>query len=399
MSFFDGLRHRVHVLLRGERYARDVARELRFHTELDALAKSSEGLSRVEAELAARRTLGNATYYREEVRRMTLQRFVDHARQDLRYASRGLKREPLFAAMVIATIALGVGVNTALFAVLDRIFLQSPTGVAAPNDVRRLYIDARDDGATRMVYDGYPYPQFHAIRAAVDSSIPLAGYTEPDSTSLVRGDLRIPIRRSRVTSEYFSSLGVRPQRGRFFIDEENRIETPTPVAVLSDAAWRRVFDGDPTVLGRTISIDFRPFTVVGIAPPGFTGVDLDAVDIWVPANTYPARRPDRTWYETFQSSFRIVASEALQLSADSVISSATPCRSSTCRARRAAHPASPTWVSTTGSSAWVWAAARSRSHRGCRCSSRPVTSRRVSARAGLHSRSIFRSASPSASGG
>ena len=307
MSALDGLRHRLHVMLHGERYAHDVERELRFHAELDALARSSEGLNRVDAELAARRTLGNATYYREEVRRMTLQRFVDHARQDFAYAWRGLRREPLFAAMVIATIALGVGANTALFAVLDRIFLQSPAGVASPSDVRRLYIDARDDGATRMIYDSYPYPQFRAIRAAVDSSIPLAAYTEPNSTSLVRGDLRIPVRQSRVTTEYFSSLGVRPQRGRFFIDEENRIETPTPVAVLSDAAWRRIFDGAPAILGRTISIDFRPFTVVGIAAPGFTGADLDAVDVWLPANTYPARRADRVWYETFQSSFRIVA--------------------------------------------------------------------------------------------
>src|SRR5262249_5865144 len=144
MSALDGLRHRLHVLLRGERCARDVERELRFHAELDVLAKSSEGLSRVEAELIARRTLGNATYYREEVRRMTLQTWLDRIRQNAIYGARGLKRSPGFTIAVVLTLALGIGVNGAMFSLLNRVFLQSPAGVVQPRDVRRLYLDVRD---------------------------------------------------------------------------------------------------------------------------------------------------------------------------------------------------------------------------------------------------------------
>ncbi|HEY9227156.1 MAG TPA: hypothetical protein VIP11_10945, partial [Gemmatimonadaceae bacterium] len=84
MSMLDGLRHRLHVLLRGDAYARDVERELRFHVELDALAREGD----VDAELTARRTLGNTTYYREEVRSMTLLAWLDRIRQDAAYAWR-----------------------------------------------------------------------------------------------------------------------------------------------------------------------------------------------------------------------------------------------------------------------------------------------------------------------
>src|SRR5262249_23496089 len=155
------------------------------------------------------------------VRRMTLTHLVDRVRQDLEYAWRGLRRAPGFTAMVVATLALGIGVNGAMFAFLDRVFVRAPSGVGAPREVRRLYIAY--NGMTELrsspASDNFKYPHFRAI-AATDSTLEIAAFTPPDSTSIVQGDLRVPIRRSRVTGAYFSTLRVRPQLGRFFVDEE-----------------------------------------------------------------------------------------------------------------------------------------------------------------------------------
>jgi predicted permease len=239
---------------------------------------------------------------------MTLLTLIDHVRQDLRYAWRGLQREPAFATMVVATIALGVGVNTAMFTLLDRMFVQPPRGLAAPAQVRRLYLDSKNGrNNTRVVHDNFKYVQVRAIAEAVGPVLLVGAYSGPDSANFIRGEERIPIREATVTGNYFDVLGLRPQLGRFFLDDERRIEVPTPVVVLSDVVWRARFDADPNVLGRTVSIDFRPYTVIGVAPRDFTGLDLSAVDAWLPANTYPSNNPSQRWYEGYQNSFQAIA--------------------------------------------------------------------------------------------
>src|SRR5262245_8654191 len=309
MSALDGLRHRLHVLLRGERYARDVARELRFHAELDALARSSEGLSRLEAELAARRTLGNATYYREEVRRMTLQTWLDRTRQNATYGARGLKRSPGFTVAVVLTLGLGIGVNGAMFSLLNRVFLQAPTGVVQPRDLRRLYLAVRDGFSNaRFASSAVAYPQLRSLRAAIDSSVAIGAYTTPESTAVRDGTTRIPARRSLVTNDYFSVLGVGPAAGRLFGREEADVAVPARVIVISDAFWHRAFNADRSVLGHHIKIEARDYVIVGITPPGFTGVDINAVDVWVPVSNYEGgggRRGER-WYNTFGASLNVL---------------------------------------------------------------------------------------------
>ena len=309
MSWLDGVRHRIHVLLNGERYARGVERELRFHTELDALSRSTSDRQAMDAELAAQRALGNATYYKEEVRRMTLTAWVDRIRQDTSYAMRGLKRSPGFTVAVVGTLGLGIGVNASMFSLLDRIFLRPPEGVASPNDVRRLYLEFDGGGGGgRFTASSMEPPQFRALQRAVSGSIALGAFTQPDSTTLRYAGARVDVRRSRVTPDYFKVLGVRATAGRLFGVEESDIAVPTPVAVLSDALWRRVFDADRSILGKRIAMGPTEFTVVGIAPPSFRGVDIDAADIWVPLNTFDGQIGMRgLWYETFGVSLSVVA--------------------------------------------------------------------------------------------
>ena len=310
MSLVDGLIHRLYVLRRGERYGDEVAREMDFHAQLATLAQRGERPDQLAAELTARRTLGNVTYYREEVRRMTPLAWLDGIRQDLGYAWRGLARAPGFTLAVVLTLGLGIGVNASVFSFMNRLFLRVPDGVVDPSSVRRLYVEfSRPEEPTgRLAFDSFSYPFFRAISLAEDSSVHMAAFTEPDSTAIVNGDSRVPIRLSRVTGGYFGVLGVRPERGRLFVGDETRIESPTSVAVISDALWRTAYGADERVLGRMISIGSHQFTVIGIGAPSFSGIDIDAVDVWVPANTYGAQGfAGLAWYDTFQNSFRVIA--------------------------------------------------------------------------------------------
>lgn len=304
MSRFDAVRHRLYVALRGERYAREIDRELRFHTELDRLTGASAEANR--AEMAPR--LGNVTYYSEEVRRATTLHLLDRLRQDASFALRGARRSPGFTAGVVLTLGLGIGVNGAVFSLIDRIFLQPPAGVERPQEIRRIYKDLQSDGSpARFIHGEIAYPQLRAFRAAVDSSILIGAYSEPESVAVRVGSARIPGIRSFINTEYFGLLGIRPAAGRFFGTSEADVAVPAPVAVISDAFWRRAFDARRDILGKHVRIGSFELTIVGIAPPGFTGVDLNAVDVWSPASLYEGGGGNGgPWYDTFGARFRVL---------------------------------------------------------------------------------------------
>lgn len=215
MSFIDGLRHRIYVLRRGRAYEREIEREARFHVELGALgARLADDH---EAELSARRNFGNVTYYREEVRRMTPLAWLDGLRQDISYALRGIRRAPGFAAMVVATMGLGLGVNAAMFSLLDHLLIQAPAGVARPGEIRRLYISWKRPAALggRQAFDFFTYPHVRAIVAQEDPALAIAAFSEPDSVLMSIGDQRVTGMLSRTSQSYFSVLGIRPALGRF----------------------------------------------------------------------------------------------------------------------------------------------------------------------------------------
>ena len=182
MSLLDALRHRVYVALRGEAYAREVEHELRFHLELDAIARAPSALAQREQEVAPRQALGNMTYYREEVRNMTTLHWLDRSSQDARYAWRGLRRSPGFTLTIAATLGLGIGVNIAMFSLLDQVFVRPPSGVVAPSEVVRLYdeFNRPEEPTGRLAFDSFRYPDYRAIRRA-DPTLDIALFTQPDS--------------------------------------------------------------------------------------------------------------------------------------------------------------------------------------------------------------------------
>jgi putative ABC transport system permease protein len=206
---------------------------------------------------------------------------MDTIVQDLRYALRTLLRTPTLTVAAIACLALGIGANATIFGVVDTLLLRPPAHVQNPDDVVRLYFRATERHYGTHTSGTTGYPLYTALRDSAHAFQSIAAFSHDQSASLGRGADAKPMRLVLVSSTFFPLLGVRPALGRFFGPDEDR-QGAVLVVVLSHAFWRRQFGGDSTVLGRPLALSKSTYTVVGVAPPGFTGVDLRDVDGWVP---------------------------------------------------------------------------------------------------------------------
>ena len=197
---------------------------------------------------------------------------------DLRYAARSLARTPLFTLGVVATLALGIGVNAAMFGVVDALFLRPPAGVRDAGGVTRISVRRIDPTFGTRISRVTNYPVFTDLReAALFDRI--AAVTTRD-VSLGRGAEARQVHVAYVSHDYFPLLGVIAQRGRLFGPAD---DTPGAerVVVLTDAFWRSHFAADSGVVGRSFLLGSGMVTVVGVAPRGFTGIDLEPVDAFV----------------------------------------------------------------------------------------------------------------------
>jgi len=207
---------------------------------------------------------------------------------NVRYALRQFRAAPVFVAAAVLTLALGIGGTTAIFTLIDAVMVRSlPVG-----DPGRLYRVGEGDeccveGGPQDRWGFFSYPLFERLKAATPE------FEEVTAFQAGRGRLGVrregvssaarPLRSEYVTGTYFSTLGVRAFAGRVFTPEDDRPAAP-PVAVLSHRAWQTIYGGDTSVLGATFVVEGHPFTVVGVAPPGFFGETLesDPPEIWVP---------------------------------------------------------------------------------------------------------------------
>ena len=211
--------------------------------------------------------------------------FVGTLRDDIRYCLRLLKRSPGFAAVAIATLALGIGANTAMFAVVNGVLLK-PLPFLDPDRLMLMHLLAPDrqggPGAFREVSWSYPkYRTFLSVQTVFTESAVFGG------REMSLTDLTDPERlRGEVVSErYLAVLGVTPVLGRPFTGDEAHVAGTGPVAMIGESIWRRRFGSDPATIGRTIHIDRNPYTVVAVLPRAFRGLSGQA-DIWVPVAAY-----------------------------------------------------------------------------------------------------------------
>lgn len=256
----------------------DLAREIETHVAAEAEERSAEGTAPDEGRQAALRVFGNVTLIQEEVREAWGWRWLDRLRQDLHYAARGLRRNPGFALVIILSLALGIGANTAIFSVLNAVLLR-PLPVSHPEQLYALDISESKFRAPQR----FSYPLFEQMRSVTSGGI-AAMSRVARMYSRLGGEGEQEVERVQLVSgEYFELLGLAPARGRLLSPDDNLKVGEHPVAVVSQAFWQRRLGGSPGVLGHTLQLNGAFFTIVGVAPAGFHGLWLESpVDIWVP---------------------------------------------------------------------------------------------------------------------
>ena len=294
----------LRAIFRRNTIEREMQAEMQYHFEQTLARLTARGLSLEEARLQARREFGNVAYIQDQARDARGVAVVEQLARDLRYAVRGLRRQPLFAAVVVTTLGLGVGVNAAMFAILDRTFLRAPPYLSAPERVHRIYFSWNESDGRRTVARLMEYPRYAAIMrwSRGTSAVAAFGYRP-----VAVGDGAATRERTVavVSASFFNFFNARPQLGRFFSAREDTLPAGERVAVLSDAFWRSEYGGRRDVLGTQIKIETHNYTIVGIAPPGFEGIaDQRPPIAFVPATAYGAslrptyyRRLEWSWLE------------------------------------------------------------------------------------------------------
>src|SRR5712691_5598315 len=197
---------------------------------------------------------------------------------DLRHAGRMARRHPGFSAMVVAAMAMGIGLNTAVFSLVDALLLRPPS-VAAPERLAHVYSSVPGDF---MRHAPMAFPDFETLRDRRRSFVGLVAYAWYP-LALDRGDGSELVMAEVVTTNYFAMLGIVPALGRAFSAVEDRPGTPSPVAILSHDGWLRLFAGSADVVGREVRLNGRLFTIVGVAPRDFRSlIPGFSPDLWLP---------------------------------------------------------------------------------------------------------------------
>jgi len=288
MSLIDSLRYRWRVLTRSREHETDLAEDMEFFVSSAARAQSdaSRGaMGAADARRAARRRFGNSTYYREEARRVSGLTVLDELRQDVRFALRTFARTPMFTAIAVSTLAIGIGANTAIFSAIDTLLLR-PLPFREPDRLMNvgLSLPATSQGRARDNFV-WSLPKIEAFREAQNVFSDLTTWLFMQFTVRV-GDEALRISGEFIDSRYFPTLGIAPALGRVMLRSEDHIGGPQ-VVVISDELWRSAFNGDSAVLGKSLDVDGTLFTIIGIAPPGFAGVSGVAM-FWLPFISPPA---------------------------------------------------------------------------------------------------------------
>lgn len=263
--------------LRRERWDAERTREMEAHVQMQIDEYVADGLSIDEARRRARREFGNVQVIREEIYRMNTIALLEQLVRDVRYAARILRRSPIFTATALLTLALAIGVNTAVFSIVDAALLK-PLPYADPGRLTLVSSTIRDRGTVRedIAQHGLTWV---TIRDRATTVQPAVFSSWPSGVNLVTGNTASYVQQQRVGAGFFRVLGVQPALGREFAPEEDVPGGPA-AAILSHDVWRRLYGEDTSVVGRAVMLRGEPYRVVGVMPKGFrTSVEAD---VWTP---------------------------------------------------------------------------------------------------------------------
>ncbi len=267
---------------------RDLDDELGFHFEETIRDLIASGLTEAEARERARERFGDERAYRYTLERIDdgrvrTERWIgwwNVLRQSLASVRRSAARYPVQTAGVVITLGLGIGANATMYGIVDRLFLQPPQHVVDAERVRKVLLERPGGPNGEMITSNLSnYPDYSDLKS--HDGLAVAGYTGWHEATAGDGTSATFVRVASASADFFPLLGVVPLRGRFFTPEE-AASGATLTAVVSAEYWSRAHGADPDFVGRTIEVSGIDHMVIGVAPVGFTGVDLEQVDVWVP---------------------------------------------------------------------------------------------------------------------
>ena len=288
MRWLSDVWFRLRAVFAPGRMEREMDEEMAFHLEMEAGKHVREGMSPDEAARRARRDFGGVMREKERARDAWGIGLVQDLTSDVRQALRSLRRSPAFAVVAILSLAVGIGVNAALFTTIHAVWLAPVPGVTGQDRIVDLVPVIR--GHEEWLW---AYPDFESVRDADGPFESLAAWAERDAAvGREEGGLRARV--AYATSGYFHVLGAVPTLGRGFVDAEDSGPGQHPVVVVSRAFWQDQLSASSDVLGRSLTLDGVPYTVVGVAPDGFRGARANSgtVDLWVPLTQHPGAAGD-----------------------------------------------------------------------------------------------------------
>jgi predicted permease len=289
---------RLRSLFRRARVEQELDDELRFHMDHQADKYMHAGIGREEALRRVRLEFGSLEQVREDCRDARGVSFLESFVQDLRYGFRMLAKSPAFTAIIVLTLALGIGANTAIFTLVDAVMLRS-IPVRDPQQLVVAQWSARKlpaltghgsfgdcafnaDSATTFSGCSLSYPLFQEIQNQKQVLANAMAFAGPYQMDLAGNGAAAMVQGNVVSGSYFQTLGVSPALGRTLVPDDEK-PGATPAAVLDYAYWQRAFGGSPAAIGRTIRLNNAVFTIVGVTEPGFTRLTPGkSVDLWVP---------------------------------------------------------------------------------------------------------------------
>jgi predicted permease len=274
-GWLHDFRLRIAALGRRRQLDRDLDDEVAFHLAMRAEKNRRAGVAGKEAEYAARRQFGNATRVKERSRGMWAFVSLENIWQDVRYGARVLAKNPGFTAIAIVTLALGIGASTAIFSVVNSVLLR-PLPFPEPSRLVRVWEANPKRGYIRNVVNPLNFLDWHDQNHSFGPMAAVAG----GSVNLNFGNAPITVPALLVTPEFFSVLGITPQLGRTFTDDDG-IAGHDARVVLTYEFWQEHFGSDPAVVNRSIQVNDAPMLIVGVLPRGFSVPNMKA-SLWMP---------------------------------------------------------------------------------------------------------------------
>jgi putative ABC transport system permease protein len=261
--------------------------EIRDHIEREAQDNIDRGMTADDARAAAHRKFGNVALVEEDARAVWIPVWLDQVQQDARYALRMLRRSPGFSAVVILTLALGIGLNTGIFGLVDALLLRS---LPVRNPQQLIALTRIQGGQSG---ENFSYPQVHFLAEQNEIFLSLCGFSS-DTFNVGPSEALEPTGGAWVSASYYQTLSLVPIMGRLLAPDDDR-PGASPAAVITDSYWARKFERDPSAIGRPVLIEGVPVTIVGVSPPGFSGAIVgSAADITVALSVLPQLKPERT---------------------------------------------------------------------------------------------------------